>query len=174
MAAKPTASDAANKSLTTSHLLLRALQKHWMLGMTLVALVVLADTLYTIGQPRIFRATMSIQIDPSPPRPLGNDVQAVVDMGSGNYWNIKEYFNTQQKILEGRSIARETARLLDLAKDASFMQYRLRPKRTTHQPDLEDATNSLMSRVTVEPVRESRLLNIASLLRDQRPCGSGR
>jgi capsular exopolysaccharide synthesis family protein len=80
-------------------------------------------------------------------------------MGSNSYWNNKEYYTTQQKILEGRSIARETARVLNLASDASFMRYRSTAK-AARPPDLEDATSILMSRVSVEPIRESRLVNV--------------
>jgi len=140
--------------------LLRVLRKRWPLGLTVLLLTVAATIFYTMGQTRTYRASASIQIDPTPPRPLGNQVQAVVDMGTGNYWNNKEYFITQQKILEGRTIARDTAKALNLHRDASFMQLGHASAKTKSEIDLDDATAVLMSRLTIEPIRDSRLVNV--------------
>jgi capsular exopolysaccharide synthesis family protein len=144
----------------TSSFTVRAIRKHWLLGLLVAIAVVASTAFYTVGQTKTYRATTTIQIDPSPPRPLGNQVQAVVDMGSGSYWNNKEYFTTQQKILEGRSIARETVRALNLHRDASFMHIE-RGRKPSREPDLEDATSMLMSRLSVESVRDSRLMNVS-------------
>lgn len=143
------------------HFLVRAILKHWPLG-ALVAVAVLTSTaFYTAGQTRIYRTTTTLQIDPTPPRPLGSEIQTVVDMGSGSYWNNKEYFTTQQKILEGRTLARETARVLNLQQDPSFLNYKAKKMPPGKTPDLEDAASALSSRLVVESVRDSRLVNIS-------------
>lgn len=152
--------DAPNTS-ANPYFVIRALRKHWLLSVLVVVAVVAGVAFYTVGQIRTFRTTITLQIDPNPPRPLGNQVQAVVDMGSSSYWNNKEYFTTQQKILEGRSLARETARTLNLDRDPSFMSFQVKELRGGKLPDLEDVTGVLMSRLTVESVRDSRLVNIS-------------
>jgi len=154
-------STSATTSMGNQNILLKSLVKHWALGLSVLVLTVALAAFYTAGQTRTFRTTATIQIDPNPPRPLGNQVQAVVDMGAGSYWNNKEYFTTQQKILQGRSLAQETVRTLNLHGDPTFMTLNGRSSRRSAKPDLEDATLVLMSRLTVESVRDSRLVNVS-------------
>ena len=58
---------------------LRYLRKHWILGLLVALGVLLGDVFFTIGQRRIYEASATILIDPDPPRPLGKDVQTVVE-----------------------------------------------------------------------------------------------
>ena len=140
---------------------LRALKKHWFLG-SCVAIAVLVATIFdTVGQKRIYAASTTIRIDPNPPQPLGKNVQSVVDVGNGNYWNNKEYFGTQIELLKGRSIARETVRTLNLQKDEAFLSNALPGttiKKPSKEPSVEDATSALMGRLRVETIKDSRLV----------------
>lgn len=145
-----------------SNVFMRAVRKHWV-SSTVVAMAVLAaSAFYTIGQTRIYRATATIQIDPNPPLPLGKDVQTVVDMGVGAYWSNKEYYATQHKILGGRAVARETVRMLNLNSDTSFLANspagKTPPKAQNFHPSVDDATGILLDRLSIEPVRDSRLV----------------
>jgi polysaccharide biosynthesis transport protein len=161
MTEPPFSNEASLSGRSTSYFVSRALRKHWLLGTIVVVAVITGTIFYTVGETRIYRATATIQIDPNPPRPLGKDVQAVVDMGSGSFWSNKEYYTTQQKILEGRGVARETARTLNLQRDASFMGRANKGQNGRdgdQDSDLEQATSLLASRLKVEPVTDSRLL----------------
>src|SRR5688572_20675513 len=65
----------------------RTLRKHWSTAIATLLAVSLAVTFYTLGQTKIYQASVTIQFDPQAPRPLGKDVDMVVDVGAGNYWN---------------------------------------------------------------------------------------
>jgi polysaccharide biosynthesis transport protein len=140
-----------------------ALRKQWLIGVIVIASALSAAAFFTIGTTRIYRATASIQIDPNPPQPLGRDVQAVMELGAGSYWSNKEYFSTQLEILKGLSLVSETVRALGLQNDMSFIN----DNPPGHEPptkkksvELDEAAIVLRSRLTVEAVRESRLVNV--------------
>lgn len=148
----------------------RAFRKHWLLGLVVVFLVMVGAIFYTVGQKRIYQASARLVIDPAPPKPLGNDVKAVVDVGGGSYWGNKEYFETQTKILLGMSLAREVVRTLHLDSDAAFIQNTpagQRPAKGLQKVDLDVAAAILGSRLGVETVRDTRLVNVT--VRDADP-----
>src|SRR5262245_19539041 len=106
---------------STSFLLWRAIRKHWLMMLTITAAVTLAVAFFTLSQKKIYSASMTMQIDPTAARPLGNDVPSVVDVGGGQYWTNKEYFDTQLKLIRSRRVAERTVRMLDLHRDPAFI-----------------------------------------------------
>lgn len=148
----------------------RPIQKHFVLGLSVMVAVVTATAFYTVGQLRIYEATARVTIDPDPPRPLGKQVQAVVDVGNGSYWGNKEYLQTQTKILAGRTMSIATARTLGLAHDHGFLQNLSagqKGKGIRESVSVEDAGAILNSRLKVEPLRDSRMVDVS--LRDADP-----
>lgn len=136
----------------------RTLRKFWTTALATTLVVVVSVTFYTLGQTKIYQASAIIQFDPNPPRPLGKNVDLVVDMGTGTYWNNREYFETQYKILQSMRVATPVVEQLDLHRDSAFLSN----KRGSKQPpesaySAEDAAVVLRSRLTVEPVKDSRL-----------------
>ncbi|MCK6533039.1 MAG: polysaccharide biosynthesis tyrosine autokinase [Polyangiaceae bacterium] len=120
--------------------------------------VALAVTFYTLGQTKIYRASATIQLDPNPPRPLGKSVDMVVDLGTGTYWNNREYYETQYKLMQSLRVAVPVVIQLDLQNDASFVRNRppgAKPLDRAWAP--EEAAELLRARLKVEPVKESRL-----------------
>src|SRR5688500_18345416 len=71
-----------------------ALRKHWLLASAVAGLVFAAATFITLGMTRIYEAQATVLFDPNVPRPLGNQVETVVNDGS-SYLNNKEYYRTQ-------------------------------------------------------------------------------
>lgn len=143
--------------------LIRALRKHWLLGVVFAVGVFAAVAFYTVGQKRIYRASAVVLIEPNPPRPLGNNVQAVVETGAGSFWSNKEYYSTQYQILQGRALARETVKALNLHLDPTFIKNVTTGTKVNGpiaDPNLENATSALLSRLVVEPVKESRLVSV--------------
>jgi capsular exopolysaccharide synthesis family protein len=146
----------------------KTLRKRWIWTVTLATAVVVAVGFYTAGRPRIYRASCTLQIDPTPPRPLGADVQAIVDVGSGNFWAAQNYYNTQFKIMRSRAVAEETARRLGLQHNSSFLSGR-EPEPgqgagapvPTGEGSIEQAAAIIGSRLFVEPIRDSRLVEVA-------------
>lgn len=149
----------------------KTLRKRWIWVVTLTAAGLIVAAFYTAGQQRIYRSSCVIQIDPKPPKPLGQEVQAIVDVGANSYWANTEYYKTQFQIIQSRAVSEETVRRLGLHRDISFRRG-LGPKdklpdasETPASENVEAAIEStaarLRSQLSVEPVRESRLVTIA-------------
>ena len=80
----------------------------------------LAVGVWTLRQPKIYKASTSVIIDPRAPKAL-NDVSDVVDLGAGNYWSTKEFYETEYKVIQSREMARRVVDQLGLAKDPDFL-----------------------------------------------------
>jgi capsular exopolysaccharide synthesis family protein len=138
-----------------------ALRKYWSISAAAAMAVMLAVTFYTMGQTKIYRSSATIQVDPSAPKPLGKDVQTVVDMGAGDYFANREYLETQYKIIQSKRIAKAVVERLGLHRDVSFLQNVPPRPGLTGPPVSEDsAAEVLRSRLLVEPVKDSRLANV--------------
>jgi capsular exopolysaccharide synthesis family protein len=126
--------------------------------------VELAVTFWTLSRVRVYRADATVQFDPTPPRPLGKGVDTVVEMGNGGFWDAREYYETQYKILQSRRVALATVRALNLRDDAGFLQMLppgATPRPATHPTDEDEAVEVLLSRLTVTPIRDSRLATVS-------------
>lgn len=136
----------------------QTVRKHWVTALATALVVSLGVAFYTLGQKKIYQATATVQFDPSPPRPLGRGVDSVVDMGAGSYWNNREYYETQYKILQSMRIALAVVRDMNLQNDGSFL-LNLPPGKPAPAMSVspEEAAETLRERLTVDPVKESRL-----------------
>jgi capsular exopolysaccharide synthesis family protein len=126
------------------------------LGVTLT--VVVTTTFYTLGQTKIYEAAGTLEFDPSPPRPLGKQVDSIFDNGAGSFWATREYYETQYKILQSMRLATSVVQQLNLHRDTAFL--RNLPPAANLPPanaSMEDAAEVLRSRLTVAAVKESRL-----------------
>jgi len=144
--------------------ILRTLRKRWMLVSGITLAIALAVTFYTLGQKKIYQASATILFDPNPPRPLGRDMDTMVDMGGGNYWNNKEYYETQYELMKSIRLARAVVDDLGLQNDLAFQQ-NVPPDGKTVEPKQmptpDDAAQILLGRVTVAPVKNSRLAKLS-------------
>ena len=140
-----------------------AIRKHWILIVALTSASTLVAAFYTLGQTKIYQAEATILFDPQPPRPLGTQVQAVVDVG-GEYWNNKEYYKTQFWIIQSQRTATLVVKQLGLHKDASFLANapagQAKPRADA---SIEDAARVLRGRIAVDQIRDSRLAVIKLL-----------
>jgi succinoglycan biosynthesis transport protein ExoP len=135
-----------------------AVRKHWPVAAMTAVLVMLAVASYTLAQTKIYRSSATIEVDPSPPKPLGKDVQTVVDMGAGGFEASNEYLMTQYKVLQSKRVAMAVVKKLGLNRDRSFMENVAPRAGLSGEPASEDhATDLLQSRLSVDPVKESRL-----------------
>ena len=137
----------------------RHLRKYWRTAIGVALAVFVGTTFFTLSRVRVYRAEATIQLDPNPPRPLGKDVEAVVDVGAGNYWDNREYTQTQHRLLQSMSLAIATSRALDLAHDQGFLQMKApgAPPDPAAPSTVEQAAEVLRSRIAVVPVKDSRL-----------------
>ena len=133
----------------------KAVRKHWALVAATVLLSVGIALLYSKTQRPVFQAVAMLEINPHATQPLGEKTDSVVDMGAGLYWDSREYYETQYKIITSDRVLSAVARDLALASDDDFMGY----KHPAPNPEsLEAATAMLRGRVTVEPIKYSRLV----------------
>jgi polysaccharide biosynthesis transport protein len=136
-----------------------AIRKNWILIAALTLAAALAATFYTLGQTKIYEAEATILFDPQPPRPLGNQVQAVVDVG-GEYWNNKEYYKTQFWVMQSQRTSVLVVKQLGLNKDATFLANSKGSAKNSGQATVEEAARVLRGRLTVEAIRDSRLATV--------------
>lgn len=139
---------------------LRAVRKYWGTAIGVAAAIALSVAFYTTGQTKIYQAVGTILFDPNPPRPLGTAVETVVDMGAGNYWSNQEYYSTQYKVIQSMRVSLAVVQRLGLHHDPAFLAGLPKgaPSPENVEPvEPEIAAGIVRGRLTVEPVRESRL-----------------
>lgn len=144
--------------------LLHVLRRNW-LWLVFFALVGgCVSAFYSLGQTKIYSASTTIQIDPHPPSPLGPDIQNVVDVGAGMFWDIQQYYRTQYEVLRSRKLATDTVRRLGLHNDVTFIlnkppDYVLPPD--APGPSEDAAQAAVQSRLSVNAIKESRLVQVS-------------
>ncbi|MBX3127650.1 MAG: polysaccharide biosynthesis tyrosine autokinase [Polyangiaceae bacterium] len=139
----------------------RALNKSRWLILASTLVIMAAVTFFTLGQTKVYRATTTLQIDPNPPSPLGQDVRAVVTMGADTFWNNQEYYATQYRILRSRGVAADAVRGLALHKDGAFLQNLPAGKAAAADASERDAVDAVLARLSVEPIKDSRLVAVS-------------
>jgi capsular exopolysaccharide synthesis family protein len=136
----------------------RRLRKHWapLLASVLIALVL--SVLYLHTAQRAYRATTLLEINPHLAQPMGDSASQVLDMGAGIMWDTREYYETQYKIIVSTRVLSTVVRDLALTSDRDFLGPLPRGEQSA---SVEDAAAILRGRVTVDPVKDSRLARIS-------------
>lgn len=137
----------------------RAARKHWLLVLFVTAAVTAAAVFYALGHKTIYRSTATLLIDPDPPRPLGKDVEKVVDFNA--YWSNKEYYATQLEVIRSRQIASEVVHRLGLHHDGGFIENLPPGEKKKTDVTVERAAGVLRSRLAVEPQSKTRLVVVS-------------
>lgn len=132
--------------------LFKPLRKHWALVVASTVFFAGAGLLYSKSSTKIYQASSLLQIDPHAIEPLGQKPDDVMDMGAGSYWDTRDYYETQYKVISSNHVLGAVVRKLALTHDKTFMG--------KNKPTEEEAINLLHSKVTVDPVRNSRLVYI--------------
>ncbi|MBZ0271413.1 polysaccharide biosynthesis tyrosine autokinase [bacterium] len=115
---------------------------------TVVTFFFIVLTLITLGtfmQAPVYRSTALVQILPEAPNVV--EFKEVVALGSRNYWALKEYYETQFRIIRSRQVTAEVIDRLSLAE--------VDPYRTA-----KDAPATLADQIDVEPIKNSQLVAI--------------
>jgi capsular exopolysaccharide synthesis family protein len=138
-----------NKSISNPYLrnyldiLLRRRQTIMVFFLTVVILVGLGS--FTM-QP-VYRATSTLLIDIESPNTLSTSSGAGSVMGSQDYYAYKEYLQSQMEIIVSRPIGRDVFNELGLAKTKEYLK-------------AKDPVKDFLKNITVEPVRDTRLLKL--------------
>jgi len=128
---------------------------------TIAAFVVLAagaSALYTSRLPKIYQASATALIDPRPPQVLGNQVQEIVQMGSGNVWADQEYYNTQVAEMKSKSFALHVARLNSFHDREDIVGDLAKPE----DKRLERAAGVVRGAIQISPPKTNRVATITA------------
>ena len=138
------------------------LRKYWPTAVATLVAVVVATIFYTLGQTKIYEASSTVLFDPSPPRPLGSQVDTVLELGAGNTWDNREYYETQYNIIRSMSVALAVVNDLGLQNDLGFLQNLPSGGKPARGPKMsaEEAAEVLRTRLVVQPIRDSRLATV--------------
>lgn len=143
----------------------RALRKHWALIVAFVVLFGAAALAYSKTLPKIYEAEALLEFDPDVIKPLGNKADPMI--GWSAVWDTQQYYETQYKIIQSDRVLSAVVRDLGLQNDQEFLGY----KPQSPAP-MEDVVDMLRGRLTIEPVKNSRLVYIK--MRDSRPAQARR
>jgi polysaccharide biosynthesis transport protein len=139
----------------------RVVRKHWLTALATALSISVATTFYTLGLTKIYEASATIQYDPTPPRPLGKQVDTIFDNGVGSFWANREYYETQYKVLQSMRIATAVVQQLNLHRDAAFLRNLAPgPNPPPASATIENAAEAVQGRLTVVPVKESRVATV--------------
>lgn len=137
---------------------IRVIAKRKWLVLAAIALATAGGFIYAFRQPRIYESKCTLHIEPKAPNVLGQQVGDVSDVGAGLYWNNREYFETQFRILQSRDVAEATVRKLDLHKDPRFLG--TKPGEPAIERTVVDAAQMLQAALKVDPVKDTRLVHL--------------
>ncbi len=132
------------------------------LVLTMVAVTTLV-TLWTLRMPKIYEAVTTLEYDPNPGNPLGSEVEGF--SGASHFLMSREFFETQNLVLQSRVVAERVAESFGLADSPEFFG-------REDDPDwvpvsVPEAAEYLQTKITVDPVKDTRLVRLR--VRDPNP-----
>ena len=144
------------------HVLLRRRR----LVVAVFAAIVALATLRTLLTKPVYEATAQLLIEKQNPNVL--NFQGVTEENDGGY-GIDDYYQTQYKLLQSRSLARRVIEQLNLLNDPEYGgpegegadRGHPRPAARARARELEGAIGGFLGRTTVRPIRNSRLVNVS-------------
>jgi capsular exopolysaccharide synthesis family protein len=118
----------------------------------------LAAYAWTLKQRPVYRADATIQYDPKPARPLGDEV---ADVGTPVvWWDSREFFATQNKIIASRSVAERVVRKLSLHQNPDFWGIPAAQRSEWRGASIAESAQRVQDAITVSPERETRIVHI--------------
>lgn len=143
----------------------RVLWKRKWLVLLIAVLGSTAAYLWTRSQPRVYQADCTLEYDPDPPKPLGRAVEDTAQ--SSRWWETREFFATQNKIIASRAVAERVVRKLSLHENPDFWNVPAAERAEWRRASITDTALRLQMLVTVTQERDTRLVHI--MTRDTSP-----
>ncbi len=155
---------ARGSSFSINDLLAIWRKRKWMILGIATAIPLLVGFVVS-KQPKIYEASTSIVIDSSVPQYLGQSFKDVVEIES-NWWSSQETLQTELKVLKSYSQALAVAHALceiEMGPEnhREKAMHRFMPGVScAEKDDLGNAAMALQGMLRVDPVRESRIVNL--------------
>jgi len=128
----------------------------WWIIFTALAVTTLV-TLWTFRLPKVYQATVTLEYDPNPTSPLGSSVEDVGGQVS-HFLMSREFFETQNLIIQSRAVAERVVEHLGLADDPTFFG---QERDTDWAPVAKEvAAQRLQSKLTLDPIEDTRLVRL--------------
>src|SRR5690606_35390785 len=83
--------------------LIRSLRPQLRLVLAVAIVAMALATALSLRSPKVYEAVTAIEYVPNPARPMGSAVEDVTENYS-NYWIIKEFYETQNRVLKSRAV----------------------------------------------------------------------
>lgn len=136
--------------------------------------VALLGAAYTFRLPKVYSATSTIIMEMTAPKVIGNgQVQDVADNGTP-FWASKEYFETQYSVMKSRVVAERVVKKLRSGRDDKLLMLDQVENEEAKEKGLKalqnfrgqmaahtDPAAMLLGRLSVEPVKESRIARLS-------------
>ena len=126
----------------------------WWIMCTALAVTTLV-TLWTFRLPKVYQATVTLEYDPNPISPLGSSVEDVSGQVS-HFLMSREFFETQNLIIQSRAVAERVVEHLGLADDPTF--FGQEPGTDWTPVEKEVAAQRLQSKLSLDPIKDTRLV----------------
>ena len=157
--------DKRSEITANLRLFLGILEKRKWFAIAIVVVAVGLSVLFATRQVPIYRATATVIIERRSPTVLSR-VQEVMELGSSDYWSMKEYMQTQYEILQSRRLVKRVVDKLALGLDPHFLgldrkQPALNPEEMRRKMAEVDAVEKLRKSIKVEPRPDSQFVLVS-------------
>ncbi|MDP1922892.1 MAG: Wzz/FepE/Etk N-terminal domain-containing protein, partial [Myxococcales bacterium] len=133
-------------------------RRKWLILLVFAA-VVGSVALYSTKQAKVYRAEVTLIIDPREPRFLDSQIQDVNSDTYSSYWANKEYVETQLKVITSRAVSQRVVEKLGLGQDPAFlgvMRIADEEKRAETMKRM-DPVAMVRGKIKVEQLKDSRV-----------------
>ena len=148
---------ASEDTVATLLSFLKTVRKQWAIIVACLLLGTGLSLVYSKTLPRVYQAQSLLELDPSVFRPLGEKMDSAMPLGTPDFWNNQEYYETEYRIVTSSRVLERAARDIGLQNDYTFFDLKSQPARAK---TVEEAAAILRGRVAVDPVKNSRLMFI--------------
>ncbi|WP_394838056.1 polysaccharide biosynthesis tyrosine autokinase [Pendulispora rubella] len=135
----------------------KTVRKQWAIIVACLLLGTGLSLVYSKTLPRIYQAQTMLELDPNAFRPMGEKMDSAMPLGTTDFFNNQEYYETQYRIVTSSRVLERAVRDIALQNDYAFFGLKSPPPRPM---TVEEAAAVLRGKVTVDPVKNSRLVLI--------------
>ncbi|MGB8223006.1 MAG: polysaccharide biosynthesis tyrosine autokinase [Polyangiales bacterium] len=160
---EPGAAAASSGPLLPRVLRDSAVRYRWWILVTAVSVTAVV-ALWTLRLPKVYQATVTLEYDPNPASPLGSSIEDVGGQVS-HFLMSREFFETQNLIIQSRAVAERVVEHLGLADDPSF--FGAGDDANWKPVAKEVAAERLQHKLSIDPIKDTRLVRL--MIRDNDP-----